>query len=112
MADKRYEVIVTDQAIEQLEATKQYYTFKLHAKDAANDFIDLMEETFIDLESFPKRGRPVPDEPWHSEGVRMRPIKNHIVYYWIDEDELKVWITAVIDERMDQKKQLKKMKMK
>ena len=59
----------------------------LHAKDAANDFIDLMEETFIDFESFPKRGRPVPDEPWHSEGVRMRPIKNHIVYYWIDEEE-------------------------
>ena len=41
-----------------------------------NDFIDLMEETFIDLEAFPKRGRPVPDEPWHSEGVRMRPKKS------------------------------------
>lgn len=111
MADKQYEVIVTDQAIEQLQATKHYYAFKLHAKDAANDFVDLMEETFIDLEAFPKRGRLAPDEPWHSEGVRMRPIKKHIVYYWIDEDELKVWITAVIDERMDQKKQLKKMKM-
>ena len=112
MADKRYEVIVTEQAQEQLEATKQYYTFKLHAKDAANDFIDLIEATFIDLEAYPKRGRPVSEEPWHSEGVRMRPIKSHIVYYWIDEDALTVWITAVIDGRMDQEKQLKKMKMK
>ena len=112
MADKLYEVIVTDQAIEQLEATKQYYAFKLQAKDAANDFIDLMEETFIDLETFPQRGRPVSEEPWHSEGVRMKPVKNHLVYYWIDEDKLTVWITAVIDERMDQRKQLKKLKIK
>ena len=66
---------MTDQVIEQLQATKYYYTFKLQAKDAVNDFIDLMEETFIDLETFPKRGRPVPDELWHSEGGRMRPIK-------------------------------------
>ena len=74
---------MTNQAIGQLQATKYYYTFKLQAKDAVNDFIDLMEETFIDLETFPKRGRPVPDELWHSEGGRMRPIKNHIVYYWL-----------------------------
>lgn len=112
MANKRYEVIVTDQAQEQMEATKQYYIFKLHAQDAANDFIDLMEAAFIDLEIYPKRGRLVSEEPWHSEGVRMKPIKGHVVYYWIDEKALNVWITAVIDGRMDQKKQLKKMKMK
>ena len=68
MVNKQYEVIATNQAMEQLQATKHNYIFQLHARDVVNDFIDLMEETFIDFEEFPKRGRLVPYEPWHSEG--------------------------------------------
>ena len=103
--EKRYIVIVTNQAQEQLEATKQYYVYKLHAKDAAH-------ETFADLEVYPKRGRLTEEEPWRSQGIRIRPIKTHNVYYWIDEVEMTVWVTAVIATRMDQQEQLKKIKMK
>ena len=111
MAD-RFTVIVTDQAQEQLEATKQYYIHQLNAQEAALDFVELMGETFEELEKFPKRARLVEDEPWHSQGIHILPIKTHNVYFWIDEEAGNVWVTAVIAARMDQRKQLKKMRIK
>ena len=105
----QYTVFVTDQAQEQMSSTRLYYKYKLHAPDAATDFIDRMEEVFADLETYPNRGRLVDEEPWHSQNIHIRPVKNHLVYYWINEEEKSVWIVAVIDERMDQQKQLRKM---
>ena len=112
MAEKKYSVIVTDQAQEQLTSIKLYYIYKLHAKDAALNFVDLMAEVFNDLKSYPKRGRLVDEEPWHSQEIHVKPVKNHLVYYWIDESEKTVWVTAIINDRMDQTKQLKKLKMR
>ena len=109
---KAYQVIVTEQAQEQLLATKQYYVFRLHAKDAAKEFANRMEKVFADLTAYPKRGRLLEESPWRERSIRVRPVKNHNVYYWIDEADATVWITAVIAGRMDQEKQLKKMKLK
>lgn len=109
MEKKKYTVFVTDQA--QLETTKQYYIQKLHAKDAAVSFIDSMEAAFSDLAIYPKRARLVEEEPWHSKHIRVKPVKRHNIYLWIDESAAVVWITAVIAGRMDQRKQLSRMKM-
>lgn len=109
---EKYSVIVTDQAQEQLLSIKLYYKYKLNNPSAAEDFIDRMEETFIDLGKYPERGRIVEEEPWHSQCIHVRPVRSHLVYYWIEEDNGIVWVIAVIDGRMDQKKQLKKLKMK
>ena len=38
-------------------------------------------------------------------------VKNYYVYFWIDEGNSKVQITAVIYVARDQAKQLEKMKM-
>lgn len=59
--------------------------------------------------SFPHRITLVNDEPWHSKGIRRLPVKNFFIYFWIDEDNMKVQITAVIYSKRDQLQQLAKM---
>ena len=44
----------------------------------------------------------VEEEPWRSKGVHKMPVKNHLVYYWVDEEAKSVYVTAVIYGRRDQ----------
>ena len=39
------------------------------------------------------------------------PVKNYLVYFWINEIKNMVYITAVIYSQREQKRQLSKMKM-
>lgn len=51
------------------------------------------------------------EEPWCGEGIRNMPVKNYLVYFWIDEIKDIVYITAVIYGQREQIRQLSKMKM-
>ena len=51
------------------------------------------------------------EEPWRSSGVHKMPVKSFFIYFWIDEGNGKVQITAVIYGRRDQLKQLSQMDM-
>ena len=51
------------------------------------------------------------EEPWHSYGIHKLPVKNFLVYFWIDEAARKVQVTAVIYGRRDQVRQLSEMSM-
>ena len=45
----------------------------------------------------------VDDEPWHSKGIRRLPIKNFLVYFWIDEDNMTVQITVKVFSNVSSK---------
>ncbi len=49
------------------------------------------------------------EEPWHSQGIHKMVVKNFLVYFWIDDKNLCVWVTAVIYGRRNQRQQLEKM---
>lgn len=36
-------------------------------------------------------------------------VKNHLVYFWIDDDSFRVWVIAVIYGRRDQREQLEEL---
>ena len=38
-------------------------------------------------------------------------VKNFLVYFWIDADNLRVWVTAVVYGRRNQRRQLEQMEM-
>lgn len=63
------------------------------------------------LSKFPQRIALTEEEPWHSYGIRKIPVKNFLVYFWIDEDHLKVQVTAVVYGKRDQVHQLSQMDM-
>ena len=63
------------------------------------------------LEQSPKRYPLVDKDPFRTEGIRKVIVNKFLVYFWIDEVNQVVQVTAVIYEKRDQVKQLKKMKL-
>ena len=111
MMTETYAVKVTSQAEAQIQEIIYYITHKLKAADAALHLLDALEESFLSLSQFPQRVSLVSEEPWRTNGIRRLPVKNFLVYFWIDEDDLKVQITAVIYAKRDQIHQLSQMDM-
>lgn len=107
--DKTYNVKITSQAEEQIQEIIYYITHELKAPDAAHHLLDALEDTFASLAYSPQRVALIADEPWHTKDIHRLPVKNFLVYFWIDEDHLKVQITAIIYSKRDQLHQLSQM---
>lgn len=107
MADT-YFVKITEQAQEQLSDIADYITLECQAPDAALRFLELLENKIAELAQFPHRIALTEEEPWHRYGIHKMPVKNFLVYFWIDEDTRKVQVIAVIYNKRDQIDQLSK----
>lgn len=109
--DKTYNVKITSQAEEQIQEIMHYITNDLKAPDTALHLLDALEASFTSLAHFPQRVVLFDEEPWHTIKVHRLPVKNFLVYFWIDEDNMKVQVIAVIYEKRDQLRQLSQMDM-
>lgn len=110
--DKTYIVKTTSQAEKEIQEIIHYISFELKAPEAALHLLDTFEDAFTSLTHFPQRVALVDNEPWHTNGIHRLPVKNFFVYFWIDEDNMKVQITAVIYGKRDQLRQLSQMDIK
>ena len=81
----RYKVIITPDAATDLTQIKSYIAYTLQAPDTALKYICGLRREIEKLELFPAAIAPVPDEPWHSRGIRRIIHKNFYIYYRIDE---------------------------
>lgn len=106
-----YAVKVTAQAQEQIREIAHYIAMELQAPDAASDLLDKLETAIVSLGEFPCRVALTDEEPWRSNGVRRLPVKNFLVYFWVDEEHAKVQVTAVIYAKRHQKRILSQMDM-
>ena len=107
--DKVYNVKITSQAEEQIQEIVYYISHELKAPDAALQLLDALEDAFSSLTHFPQRVVLVEDEPWHVKGIHRLPVKNFLIYFWIDEDNMRVQITAIIYGKREQLRQLSHM---
>ena len=111
MTDKTYFVKITTQAEEQLQTIVKYIVSELKAPTAALRLLDEIESATFSLSQFPRRIALTEEEPWRSLGIHKLPVRNFLVYFWIDEENSKVQITAVIYGMRNQIKQLSQMDM-
>ena len=58
------------------------------------------------LEEMPQRHRLYDDEPWHSQGLRVMPVDNYIILYWLDTRQKTVHIARIMYGRMNVSSQL------
>lgn len=107
--ERIYTVKTTSQAEEQIQEIIHYIAHELKAPDAALHMLDVLETSFISLTHFPQRVALVEEEPWRNNGIHRLPVKNFLVYFWIDEDNMNVQVTAVIYDKRDQLYHLSKM---
>ena len=106
-----YEVRVTRQALEQMKEIVHYILNDLMAPDAAGNLLDKMKAEITKLSSFPKKQALIDEEPWRTDGVRKLVVNNFLIYYWVDDENNRVQVTAVIYSRRDQIRQLSNMDM-
>ena len=104
-----YKVKITPQASEQMLEIFNYISDTLKEPVVAKGLLDRLQESILSLGSMPKRVALVNEEPWKSHGIHKMPVKNFIVYFWINEKLKEVHIIAVIYGRRDQLEQLKNM---
>jgi len=90
----------------------RYIASELKAPKAALHLLDEFESATSSLSQFPQRVALTEEEPWRSSGIHKMPVKNFLVYFWIDEENSKVQVTALIYGKRDQIKQLSQMDMK
>lgn len=112
MMKNRYKVKVTKYALAQMEEIRDYIADKLHAPQAAYHLILEMKNRMVSLESMPERNQLVTSKKWRVQGIRKIIVNNFIMYYWIDEENQNVYITAVVYEKRNQKRELGKMELK
>ena len=104
-----YEVKITKQAQEHIRDIFDYIVNELLATGAANNLMDKMHKTIASLNQNPKRFQLIDEEPWKNMGIRKVVVNHFLVYYWIDEENMKVQIIAVMSERRDQLNELSKI---
>ncbi len=110
MADD-YIVKITAQAQEQMRDITRYIAYSLQALDTALRMLDTLEKEIASLSRFPNRIVLTEEEPWHSYGIHKMPVKNYLIYFWIDETMHKVQVTAVVYGKRDQMQQLSQMSL-
>ena len=106
-----YRVKLTDYAISQMQDAVRYISKVLLVPDVARKWSARMKKEIASLDHMPLRYPLVEEEPWRSEGIRMMPVENFLVYYWIDDPEKTVWVTAIVYGRRDQLSLLRNMPM-
>lgn len=104
-----YTVKLTPHAVVQIQETMVYISKVLMAPETATAWANYLEKEIAGLDSMPSRFSMVDEEPWRSIGYRKMPVKNFIVYYYVDEEAKTVWVTAVVYGRRDQLNALKNM---
>ena len=106
---KQYTVKVTKMAYEHMQEIVKYISGELFAPDAASKLLDEFQSSIEGLAEMPERYSLVDEEPWRTEGMRKIIVKNFLIYFWIDEHNMKVQVTGVIYGRRDQVVQLAKL---
>ena len=81
---EQYEVKITEPAQRQLQEIVRYIAEDLQEKRTAIRMLDTLEKEILSLSTLPNRVALTEEEPWHSAGIRKMPVKNYLVYFWVN----------------------------
>ena len=108
---EQYEVKITEPAQRQLQEIVRYIADDLQEKRTAIRMLDTLEKEILSLSTLPNRVALTEEEPWHSHGIHKFPVKNYLIYFWVDEETKKVQIIGAVYGRKDQRHQLSNLDM-
>ena len=87
---KRYLVILTESAVEDMEELYDYISGDLQAPESAAAIYNRIANAIESLELFPARYRIMVSEPERSLAIRKMPVGNYSVCYRITGDSVNV----------------------
>lgn len=105
---RKYEVVVTDEALNDMEMIYAYIANILMSPSAASEQYDRIADAILLLDTFPKRNRIMESPKENKMGLRMLPIDNYTVFYCVRGHQ--VFVTDVLYGACDFEEKLKGLK--
>ena len=96
---KKFHVEVTEKALEDVENIFLYISVDLQAPENAAGQYDRIVQSIMNLERMPERYPVIESEPECSRGMRLMPVDNYSVIYFIRES--RVIVTNVLYSASD-----------
>lgn len=91
-----WKVAYTEQAENDLRGIYEYIAFSLLEPEIAKRQAKRIMEAAAKLNEMPFRYRLYEKEPWHTQGLRVLPVDNYLVFYLPVEDKETVVIIRIM----------------
>lgn len=101
-----FHVAYSAEARQDLRDIYEYIACELLVPETAAGQTERIMKTIRSLEQMPMRHRLYEEEPWHSQGLRVLPVDNYLVFYLPDETSATVNIIRIMYGGRDIDKQL------
>lgn len=102
---KKYEIVVTDEAVADLENIYLYIAITLLSPEIASDQYDRITAQILKLDIMPESHRIIDSEVEKSRGLRIMPVDNYSVIYIVDDTTITV--TNILYSASDMHERLK-----
>ena len=99
-------VAYSAEARQDLRDIYEYIACELLVPETAAGQTERIMKAIRSLEQMPMRHRLYEEEPWHSQGLRVLPVDNYLVFYLPDENSATVNIIRIMYGGRDIDKQL------
>ncbi len=101
-----FNVVYSAESRQDLRDIYEYIAYELLEPDTAAAQTGRIMKAVRSLEQMPMRYRHYEEEPWYSQGLRVLPVDNYLVFYLPDEVGATVSIVRIMYAGRDIKKQL------
>ena len=101
-----FDVSYSAEARQDLRDIYEYIAYELLVPETAARQAERIMKAARSLEQIPMRYRLYEGEPWHSQGLRVLPVDNYLVFYLPDETNATVSIIRIMYGGRDIEKQL------
>lgn len=91
-----WKINYSDKARTEIGDIFDYIADDLHEPLIAKNLVQLIFKEIRSLETMPGRYRLYEDEPWHSYGLRILPVKKYLIFYLAKEESQTVEIVRVM----------------
>ena len=89
-------VAYSAEARQDLRDIYEYIAYELLVPETATGQTERIMKAIRSLEQIPMRHRLYEEEPWHSQGLRVLPVDNYLVFYLPDEISATVSIIRIM----------------
>jgi addiction module RelE/StbE family toxin len=98
---KAYTVLIAEKAKNDMYEITRYISEDLLNTVAASRVLQKFEDAIVGLSTMPERHEKVRDEWAQSRQIRKLLVDNYIIFYTIDESEVKVNVIRILYMRRD-----------
>ena len=91
-----FDVSYSAEARQDLRDIYEYIAYELLVPETAARQAERIMKAARSLEQIPMRYRLYEGEPWHSQGLRVLPVDNYLVFYLPDETNATVSIIRIM----------------